>query len=153
MHRPVKDHLEEYLAEPENGRVLKEVQAHLESCGDCVRELSALQEQHGMLQAIRPNRVEEPAPGFYARVMSRIEKQEEDSVWSVFLEPVFGKRLAYVCGALVLLLGTYLVSTEPAEHMTPTSDIVLSQPSDSMDGQVQPRQRDAVLVNLVTFKD
>src|SRR3954468_21573871 len=55
-----------------------------------------------------------PAPGFYARVMDRIESQRSNSIWSVFLEPIFGRRLALVSGLLMLLLGAalFVPSTE-----------------------------------------
>ena len=37
--------------------------------------------------------------------MEQIDRQRRpESFWSVFLEPTFGKRLAYTCTALVLVL-------------------------------------------------
>ncbi len=37
----------------------------------------------------------EPAAGFYARVMQRIEEKAQDSIWAVFVYSPFGKRLAF----------------------------------------------------------
>ncbi|MBZ2184457.1 MAG: hypothetical protein K7J46_07060 [Bryobacter sp.] len=46
----------------------------------------------------------EPAPGFYARVMARIESQAlPPSIWNFFLEPL-GMRLVYASLALAVLL-------------------------------------------------
>jgi hypothetical protein len=45
----------------------------------------------------------EPAPGFYARVMARIEAQAPPSFWSFFLEPL-GMRIVYASLALAVLL-------------------------------------------------
>jgi anti-sigma factor RsiW len=46
----------------------------------------------------------EPAPGFYARVMARIEEQAvAPSMWAFFLEPL-GMRLVYASLALAVLL-------------------------------------------------
>jgi hypothetical protein len=46
----------------------------------------------------------EPAPGFYARVMARIESQAlPPSIWNFFLEPL-GMRLVYASLALAALL-------------------------------------------------
>ncbi len=48
----------------------------------------------------------EPAPGFYARVLSRIESQAAPpSIWNFFLEPL-GMRLVYASLALATLLFT-----------------------------------------------
>ena len=50
-------------------------------------------------------------------------------------------------GALALVLGTYLVSTEPGEMSVPDQQgVVISQLNPSTD-------RDAVLVNLASYHD
>ena len=61
----------------------------------------------------RERRDIEPRAGFYARVMERIEAQPA-SIWSVFLDRKFGFRLAVASAALIALLGTYLVTSEPS---------------------------------------
>ena len=62
----------------------------------------------------------EPAPGFYARVMDRIDTQRNNSIWSVFLEPLFAKRLIYSTAVLTALLGIFLF-TSPKDDMMASS--------------------------------
>lgn len=52
-----------------------------------------------------------PRPGFYGRLVSRIEADQKRSIWSVFLEPVFGTRLALASAGLMALLAVVLLST------------------------------------------
>src|SRR5579872_7309278 len=51
-------------------------------------------------------------PGFYARVMERIEAEGPISIWNLFIESAFGRRIAVASLALALLVGVYLVSSE-----------------------------------------
>ena len=54
----------------------------------------------------------EPRPGFYARVLERIEAQTPASVFTLFFDSLFGRRLAMVSLALALFLGVYVISSE-----------------------------------------
>jgi len=160
MHQLIRDNLEEYL----NGsrqNVPEQFHAHLAGCEGCASELRLLQKQAAMLGSLRSSEEAEPAPGFYARVMDRIEQQGRDCMWSVFLEPRFGRRLAIASAGLVLLLTTYLVTTEPsARPLAPSAVAVSSQqpPISEADGSLavdtfeQQQQRDAVLVDLASFR-
>ena len=56
-----------------------------------------------------------PRPGFYAKVMDRIETQQKSSIWSIFLEPVFSRRLAFASMAMILLLGVTLFNAAPQD--------------------------------------
>lgn len=49
-----------------------------------------------------------PRAGFYGRVMDHVESKRKNSIWSVFLEPVFSLRLAAASMALILLMGVAL---------------------------------------------
>jgi anti-sigma factor RsiW len=161
MHQPIRNHLETYLdysrGDSQDQVIPQEFHAHLAACLACAEEVQLLANQSQLLRASRDVEQLEPRPGFYARVMEQIERQREpDSFWSVFLQPPFGKRLAYACTALVLVLGTYLVSSEPGgDHsIAPTVVISQEQPSSDIDGtRVQPKDRDAVLVNLASFHE
>jgi anti-sigma-K factor RskA len=55
---------------------------------------------------------------------------------------------------LVMLLGTYFVTTEAREPAVVSSDVAMSdvQPAANQDSQ-QQRQRDAVLVNLAAYHE
>ncbi|MBS1831944.1 MAG: hypothetical protein JST65_04490 [Acidobacteria bacterium] len=68
------------------------------------------QELTELLRALKAPADVAPRPGFYARVMERVETQQKSSIWSVFLEPVFSRRLAFASLAMMLLMGVALLS-------------------------------------------
>jgi len=158
MHEPIKASLEEYL----NGcqeKVPLEFHAHLRTCESCASELKLLELHSSMLRALQVSDEIEPRAGFYGRVMERIETESRSSIWSVFLEPHFGRRLAVASAALILLLATYLVTTEPGgPEFAPAAAAVMSQsPSsntaETADTEDQQQQRDATLVNLASYHE
>jgi len=166
MHEPIRDNLEEYLkGSPSN--ISQDFHAHLEACQDCAGELREMEAQAELLQALRSGIEIEPSAGFYARVMDRIETQGRASVWSLLLEPAFGRRLAVACATVVVLLGTYFVATELGEPMVAVAPAVATSVPSSADLSAPPsveqaadrnsvqqqRQRDAVLVNLASFHE
>ncbi len=155
MHAPIKDGLEEYLKDPDDGKIPEVFRAHLKACSSCAEQVRVLEAQKQLLRSLRTDDQWEPRAGFYARVMNRIDEEEVESIWSALLEPGFGRRLAFACAAFVLVFGTYLVSTEPGEHNIDSSGVVMSQDriSNTGDHSVQPAQRNAVLVNLVTYQE
>jgi hypothetical protein len=59
----------------------------------------------------------EPDPGFYARVMNRIETQAKPSVWSLFAESMFAKRLAYASATFLVVGVVFVSATEPDEPL------------------------------------
>ena len=166
MHQPIKDNLEEFLKGSGEREISPEFATHLASCRACADEIHMIQQQAQMLRVLQPAADLEPRPGFYARVMERIEKQAGDSFWSIFLEPTFGRRLAIASAALVLLLGTYLISTEPGDQGLTAAPAVAEMQSGNS-GATAPipenasspgpdsiqQQRDAVLVNLASYQE
>ena len=144
MHQPVKDNLEEYLNRRGDREMPGEMAAHLQECLNCAKELEQIEKQSVMLRMTL--RAEcEPRPGFYARVMDRIDRQADNSIWAVLLRPTFGRRIAIVSAALVMLLGSYLVTSERSAPAAIQQEI--SQESSL------PQQRDAVLVNLASYHE
>jgi hypothetical protein len=124
-----------------------------------------------LLQVLRCPEDIEPRPGFYAKVMDRIEAQQKSSIWSVFLEPVFSKRLAFASMAMILLLGVALFQAAPqgdedafAFIETPSAtfsedqaapvlggvDALRAEPVSTMDAE---HGRDVVLVDLVSYQE
>jgi predicted anti-sigma-YlaC factor YlaD len=160
MHQPIRDNLEEYL-KGSTQQVPQVFHAHLVACEECASELRLLETQANMLRSLRSDAGVGPSPGFYARVMERVEEQDRGSIWSVFLQPSFGRRLAIASATLVVLLGTYLVTTEagdPSVALAPTivTDPVGGPASDAgaiQDSLQQQRRRDAVLVDLASFHE
>jgi hypothetical protein len=114
-----------------------------------------------MLRSLRSVEDDGPIPGFYARVKERIEDQGRVSIWSIFLQPSFGRRLAIASATLVVLLGTYLVTTEPGDQSTASipsvaTDMVSTPAPEASavdDSLQQQRQRNAVLVDLASFHE
>lgn len=116
MHEPVVEGLEEYLAGTAKGARLAGIRRHLEGCAACRQAVEAMRAQQGLLQELRSGIEMGPAPGFYARVMERIESQRARSIWSIFLDPAFSRRLSYASLALLVALSAAVWSGtgEPA---------------------------------------
>ncbi len=158
MHQPIKDRLEGYLSGTEGSQSVREIEAHLASCGECRRTVERMRRQSELLKLLRPPEELDPAPGFYARVMDRIESQRALSVWSALLEPAFGRRVAYVSAVLVLLLGTLIITgtnrPEPmaGDYAYSPEAILAEKPVSPYIGDDVQHDRDVVLVNLATYE-
>jgi hypothetical protein len=151
MHRLIQDHLEEVLAES-NPNGSGPAAPHLAECAECRDEVSALRHHAAMLRLLRaPVSANDdtlaPRPGFYARVMERIEAQRPIDIWQLFSDSAFGRRLAVASVALVLVFSLYLVSSE---RFAPVMVTVEDQPSLSHAGLPD---KDTVLVDLVTYRE
>jgi predicted anti-sigma-YlaC factor YlaD len=160
MHQPIRDNLEEYLKGSAR-QVPQAFHAHLVACEECASELRLLETQANMLRSLRSDADVGSNAGFYARVMERVEEQGRGSIWSVFLQPSFGRRLAIASATLVVLLGTYLVTSEVGDQSIaalPPAVITDSVKVDAADAGAiqdsqQQRRRDAVLVDLASFHE
>jgi hypothetical protein len=155
MHQPIRDNLEEYL-KGSTRQVPQEFHRHLEMCEDCATELRLYQGQAEMLRLLHPGGDLDPRAGFYSRVMDKIEQEGRSSIWSELLQPNFGRRLAMASAVLVVLMGTYFVTTERSEPEAATADVVFTgapSPVADQNSLQQQRQRDAVLVNLAAYHE
>jgi predicted anti-sigma-YlaC factor YlaD len=157
MHQPIRDNLEEYLTGSAR-QVPQEFHTHLETCEDCANELRQFQGQAEMLRLLQPDGDLDQRAGFYARVMDRVEQEGRSTIWSALLQPNFGRRLAMASAVLVMLLGTYLVTSERSEPQVASTDVVVAGAPRAtavadQDSLQQQRQRDAVLVNLATYHE
>jgi anti-sigma factor RsiW len=150
MHRLIQDHLEEVLAEANPGGPAA---AHLAECQECRSEVSAMRRQASLLRALRaPENAPEPRPGFYARVMERIEAQRPVSIWALFFDSAFGRRIALGAMALAFLFSFYLVSSERYAEQ-PIVVGVAASADDQMISATGLPDNDSVLVNLVTYRE
>ena len=113
MHRIIEGHLEDVLsgALPAG----HQVSVHLKECGECREETNAMRAQSEMLHAFKAPADFEPRAGFYARVLERIELSRPVSIWALFTDSVFGRRLAMASLAAAMFLGVYVVSSEQVE--------------------------------------
>jgi len=154
MHQPVMNHLESYLQGVRN----KELESHIAACPDCREEVALMQEHSALLRTLSSLEVPELRPGFYGRVIARIESQAKPGFWSLLLDPTFGRRLVFGSLSLVILMSVYLVATEPTTNTVASSspEMILSQPTFNNRqpiGANPQRDRDTVLVNLATFSE
>jgi predicted anti-sigma-YlaC factor YlaD len=160
MHRLIRDHLEEVLAGSVTGSSDEHADRlnHLHECEGCRQEVDAMREHADLLRQLRtPSADLSPRPGFYARVMDRIEAQGAGSIWAAVFESQFGRRIALASITLAVLLGVYLVTSE--QSMVPFS--ATSEPVQMISGEDQPGlvltqgtpDRGSVLVNLVTYQE
>ena len=168
MHREIRDHIENVLvgSEPE----------HLAECEECRSEVRGMQEHTALIRELRAPEgfVAEPRAGFYARVMERIEAEGPISIWNLFIESAFGRRIAVASMALALLVGVYLVTSERSaddpmiagqesqqtvagqweQHLVVVGEDgparVITQMDQSSDGQ---SSQDAVLGDLVSYQE
>ena len=107
MHPVMRDRLEKALA----GTPDEAAQRHLAECPECSAEFEFMKEHAEALRLLQAPVELEPRAGFYARVMERIEA-EGASIWDLFFESAFGRRIAIASLALALLFGVYLISAE-----------------------------------------
>jgi|SRR5215471_3907291 len=154
MHRQMRDKIDSVLA----GALEPPLKEHLEQCAECSQEAAGMREHAALLQTLHSPAEVEPRPGFYARVMERIEAQRPISIWNLFFESAVGRRLAMASMAFALLMGIYLVSSErSADQTIVINGQVSGQPewmlSEDMANPGIAPDRDAVLVNLVTYRE
>jgi predicted anti-sigma-YlaC factor YlaD len=158
MHRLVRDHIEDIVAGVESASVTE----HLRACAECRSDVTAMRAHSAALRELRAPDDAEPRPGFYARVMERIEAQGPASIWNLFIESAFGRRIAVASLALALLLGVYVISSERAADQ-PIVAGQQAQPAvvlgEDAPGRVitqmsgNQSSNDDVLVNLVTYQE
>jgi len=108
MHREIYERLEDVLSGTPPDLAAK----HLKQCQECRDEVISMRAQAALVRQLKPPVGAEPRAGFYARVLERIEAEGPVSIWNLFAESAFGKRIAVTSLALALLLGVYLVSIE-----------------------------------------
>ena len=149
MHGSTRNELESLLNGSANAGALEQ---HLTSCRECAGEVAAMRSHHDLFRSLKPKEEIEPAAGFYARVLQRIEERK-DSIWAVFVYSPFGKRLAFASLSIALVLSSYVVAQEKLDgHLMADTTVIANQQvhyDAPMDGD-QAQQRDAVLENFAT---
>jgi len=153
MHQPIEDGLEDFLTARAGTEQYKAFVAHLAVCAECATEVGLMKQQAEWMHELRPPADAEPSAGFYARVMDRIEAQSAKSFWGVFLEPVFGKRLALASLALFVLLSSAVWQADPAPELygdNPVS-VLAGEVMPAATGADPGRDRTVVLTNLASY--
>jgi hypothetical protein len=131
MHPEIREHLEDILAgSPKSDAPVQmahhptpnqRVRQHLDQCAECRDEVAQMQIQAAMLAGFHGPELE-PRPGFYARVIERIGAQGPVSIWNLFIESTFGRRIAVAALSLAVLLGAVLYTVERGDSDTVTAD-------------------------------
>jgi anti-sigma factor RsiW len=146
MHSLIEDGLEDFLAGAVSREVRLKIEAHLAQCAHCREEVKAMREISQLFSTLRSPVPPVPAPGFYARVTTLIEKQQPTSFWAAFLDPAFGKRIALASLLALAMLGTLLVSSETEYATGPSPEMIMAVERDSP----APIDRDQMLYTLVS---
>ncbi|HVP46464.1 MAG TPA: hypothetical protein VMT32_07770 [Bryobacteraceae bacterium] len=134
MHQVILDRLEEFISGSPSSR---EFTAHLESCEECRAEVQEMKELSGALSALRAPEEFAPSPGFYTQVSRRVEAHRPRSLWRwVWLDPTFGRRVAFASLMTLAILGSYLITRETeysAGPPRPEAVIAQQAPADNPD--------------------
>lgn len=156
MHWLIRERLEDYLRGDSTKGLPSELEAHLAMCDTCREELNTFQEQSLLLRSLRPPGEFGPAPGFYARVMERVEAQQKGSFWGVFLEPAFARRMVFGSAAALLVLGSFLFLAERVDSVpyaaAPETLMAVEDHPPGL-GQDPQRDRETILVTLATYQE
>jgi anti-sigma factor RsiW len=166
MDRRVKEGLEEYLHGAMEPARKADFERMLNASDESTRQIVAMIErQSAMLRnAFRPaedsSQVEAGLrPGFYGRVMERIQVQRSTSIWSAFLEPQFFRRVAFASATLLFLLSVTMFTGTSAEDeslaaasVTPVMQTIAQDEDEQPLGESQEEDRDVILVNLATYQ-
>lgn len=156
MHDVVRRQLEEILEGPESRASIDEARRHLEACEPCRREVEQMQWQARLLHGLRTPVESAPQPGFYARVMARVEAQRDQSVLAAFLDPGFARRLVFASLAAAVGFGAYLIYAErkPAfETIGPVRLIAAEAPSSGQLGADPRRDREVMLLAVASYQE
>ncbi|MBK7930721.1 MAG: hypothetical protein IPJ98_25575 [Bryobacterales bacterium] len=165
MDRHIQDNLERYLhgldGMQADGR-REEFEQQLTGADEETRQLVKLMAaQARMMRSLRADVDEDelmPEPGFYARVLQRIDVQRPISIWNLFVEPQFFHRLAFATFTLLFLLGVTFFSSNllPEAPMQAHSEpeVILAQPEPTPVTSVnQSEGRDAMLQQLTVYSE
>lgn len=162
MHRPLHEHLEGYLSGALLPAERRELDTHLAGCFGCRNELAALQGSAQDLRLLRPSEDLEDGMtrGFFLRVLQRIEEQRQVPLWTMLVDPGFGRRLVFACLMLLALLGGYVATIDPTEFQHFPEAVLAGRPASGSPlapahrlGPDLNRNRTAMLVALAADTD
>ena len=146
MHAVIIDDLEEYLSGNLPPSALDRFQAHLETCGECRRDVDDLRESAGLLALLKPGGAMDPPPSFVAQVMQSVMERPVPSFWSSLGDFAFGRRVVFASLVTLAVLGTVLVSREEAYMPNPTT------PEAVMADAAGSPNADQMLVTLANYE-
>ncbi len=161
----IEEHLEDYLLGSLDPGVASEFERALAADPAASAVVKQFQAHSELLRSLRPPATLlpedlEPAPGFYGRVMERIDQERSTSIWTVFAEPHFFRRLAFASGAMLVLLGVMMATAEPEAPVFAEQQQIMSpemelarEPQPVLDvTSVSSGDRARILVDLTTYE-
>jgi hypothetical protein len=149
MHGSIRNRLEDLLAAERPAAEQGDQSGHLASCFECASELEVLKAQSQMMRLLRAPEELEPAAGFYARVLQRIEERAKESVWAALIYSPVSSRIAFASLTLALVAGSYVVAAETREADLGNSIVAQAHYDAPVVGS-PAEQRDAVLQNFAS---
>ena len=156
----VRDRLEDYLAGTLPAKKQAEFEDYLKQHPAEAEELALFEKCAELLTDLRlpESEILEPQPAFYAQVMQQVESEREIPFWAVFLQPAFGRRLAFGSLMWLALLGGYVVTfggsaADATQHI---AERLLTEPPSANYGlrlsADLERNRNSVLVDMLGEK-
>ncbi len=123
MDELIKENLEDHLSGVLTGQRKKEFEDYLAQHPKEAEKLVRMEECSTLFAVLRPNEEEKAlaqlAPGFYGRVMRKVEQEQKEPFWMVFLEPFLLRRLAFASLMWLALLGSYIVVAQGPDTRDP----------------------------------
>jgi anti-sigma factor RsiW len=131
MHAVMMDYLEEYLAGTLEPVELREIEAHLSTCGVCREEIRGMREMTELFGALRSDESEAAniPLGFSAKVMEQVSRRKAMPAFARFfaLNMEFGRRLVFASLLTVAVVGGYLVTHEAQNPSGSSAEAILAQ--------------------------
>jgi len=152
MHAVVMDSLEEYLTGSLEPAALRDIEAHLSTCVMCQEAIHGMQDVSVMFGSLRQEETQswDIAPGFYVKVMDRVNERRAVPTFSGLFDLAFGRRLVFASLLTLAVLGGYLVSHESAYAYGPSPEAILAQPNGPAFDTA--RAEDNMLVTLTAYE-
>jgi predicted anti-sigma-YlaC factor YlaD len=153
MHAVMMENLEEYLAGTLEPAPLREIEAHLSTCGMCREEICGLQELTGLFGTLRRDETQPwiVAPSFTAKVMEQVGRSKPVPAFASFfsMNLAFGRRLVFASLLMLALAGGFLVTRESQYPRGSSPEAILAQ-QNLPDFAANPE--DNMLVRLTAYE-
>ncbi|HUB82384.1 MAG TPA: zf-HC2 domain-containing protein [Bryobacteraceae bacterium] len=131
MHAVTMESLEEYLAGTLEPAQLRELEAHLSTCGACREEIRGMQEMTDLFGALRSDGggLGNIPAGFSEQVMAQVGRRQALPAFASFfaLNMDFGRRVVFASLLTLAVVGSYLVTREERYPAGPSPEAILAQ--------------------------
>ena len=118
-------------------------------------ELNLMKSHSDLLRELRSGDDVQPSPGFYARVMNRVEGDLPTTIWDLFLSPQLVQRLTYASLILAAMLFGFLAANHTDRIIlarSPETAITQQEHPDNL-GADRQRDRQNMLITLAGYSE